>query len=41
MEEKNAYDEMPSSENELMHMVSEGIGRDLRRYPNRFNAENE
>lgn len=41
MDENNTYETETSSETELMNLISEGIGRDLRRYPNRFNTENE
>ena len=41
MDENNTYETEQTSDNELMQLISEGISRDLRRYPNRFNTENE
>lgn len=41
MDEKSTYETERSTENELMHLISEEISRDMRRYPNRFNTENE
>lgn len=41
VEENNIYETPQLPDSELILLISDGINRDLRRYPNRFNSEDE
>lgn len=41
VEENNIYEASQYADSELILLISDGINRDLRRYPNRFNTEDE